>query len=82
MIMIIKINHNNLAQQSLPDVFTNNTVESTSRSVMLHSSSVPFMVTFLRTVIIMMDSMRSSFTNSVVAMVSSFVKVTLMFISK
>ena len=66
----------------IPDVLTNNTVESESRFAMLHSRLVPFMVTFLSTVIIMIDSMCSSFTNSVIAMVSSFVKVTVMFISK
>ena len=49
---------------------------------MLHSRLVPFKVTLLSIVIIMMDSMCSSFTNSVVAMVFSFVKVTLMFISE
>ena len=49
---------------------------------MLHSRLVPFMVTFLSTVITMMDAMCSSFKNSAVAMVFSSVKVTVMFISK
>ena len=66
----------------IPDVLTNSTVESESRFAVLHSSLVPFMVTFLSTVITMIDSICSSLTDSVVAMVSSSVKVTLMFISK
>ena len=49
---------------------------------MLHSRLVPFMVTFLSTVITMMDAMCSSFINSVVVKVFSSVKVTVMFISK
>ena len=65
--------------QYLPDVFTNNIVDLISRFAMLHSRLVPFIVTFLSTVITMTDSMCSS---SVVVMVSNFVKMTLMFISK
>ena len=57
-------------------------MESESRFAMLHSRLVPFMVTFLSTVITMMDAMCSSFINSVVVKVFSSVKVTLMFISK
>ena len=62
-------------------MFTNNIVDLASRFKMLHSNLVPFIVTFLSTVITIIDSMYTLFTNSVVAVVISSVNVALIFMS-